>query len=83
MTNNACETYSRQYAQYVSKEVMKATAADIFDNLRRAMRDALAAAPDKSPEELAGLVMDTLSDVEVAFYNDFDLAAVFEEVTSR
>jgi ABC-type transport system involved in cytochrome bd biosynthesis fused ATPase/permease subunit len=83
MSNNACETYSRQYAQFVSKEVMKAAAADIFDNLRRDMRDALAAAPGKSPEELAEIVMETLSDVEVAFYNDFDLAAVFEEVTSR
>ena len=83
MSPNSCETYSRQYAQFVAKEVMKATAADIFDNLRRALKDALAAAPDKKPEELAEMVMDTLSDVEVAFYNGFDLAAVFEEVTSR
>ena len=73
------EKYSRQYAQFVAKEVVKASAAHIFDDLR----DTLATHFRDNPAcpEQAGKVMELLSDVECRYYNEFNLPKVFDEVT--
>lgn len=81
MTSNSCETYSRQYAQFVSKEVVKAAAAHIFDDLRQTLGEYLKdpAAPDECREQ-AEKVMELLSDVECRYYNEFSIQDAFNEV---
>ncbi|MFZ5427382.1 MAG: hypothetical protein ACOZEN_10420 [Thermodesulfobacteriota bacterium] len=83
MTDGKCELYSRQYAQFVSKEVVKEAAAHIFDDLRATLRahfEAAGAAVDKAQ---ADKVMEVLSDVECRYYNEFRLQDVFDEVIER
>lgn len=84
MTSNSCERYSRQYAQFISKEVVKEAAAHIFDDLRRTLGDYLkgADAPEDCREQ-AERVMELLSDVECRYYNEFKLQDVFDEVVER
>ena len=82
-TDASCELYSRQYAQFVSKEVVKESAAYIFDALRAALREHFAMNPQAVSPIEAQRVMETLSDVECRYYNEFRLQDVFEEVIER
>lgn len=83
MTQNSCEAYSRQYAQFVAKEVVKASTAHIFDSLRAALADHFKNNPTPGCEPQAAKVMEILSDVECAYYNEFNLQEAFEEVLER
>ena len=83
MTENSCETYSRQYAQFVAKEVVKTSTAYIFDSLRAALKAHFAEHPAPGCEEQASKVLEILSDVECAYYNEFKLQDAFDEVLER
>lgn len=83
MKNTACEAYSRQYAQFVAKEVVKASAAHIFDDLRATLAAHFRDAPEPGCAEQAKKVLELLSDVECRYYNEFNLQEVFEEVLER
>jgi len=81
MTDNACETYSRQYAQFVAKEVLKASAAFIFDDLRATLGAHFKEAATPEAKDQAQKAMDLVSDVECRYYNEFKWQDVFEDVT--
>ncbi len=83
MTDQACEKYSRQYAQFLCKEVVKASAAAIFDDLRATFSAHLRDNPGQPGPELGRAVMDLLSDVECRYYNTFNLQENFDEVLER
>lgn len=83
MNNTACEAYSRQYAQFVAKEVVKASAAHIFDDLRATLSAYFKDSGDPGCGEQAKKVMELLSDVECRYYNEFNLQGTFEEVLER
>ena len=83
MTENSCESYSRQYAQFVAKEVVKTSTAHIFDSLRAALKAHFEEHPAPGCEEQASKVMEILSDVECAYYNEFSLQEAFDEVLER
>jgi len=78
MDSQSCELYSRQYAQYVAKEAVKASAGKIFDDLRAAFKAGMEAAPQDA--QALRRALDLLSDVECRYYNEFDIQAVFEEI---
>jgi len=83
MPDKQCELYSRQYAQFVAKEVVKESTARIFDDLRQAFSGYFRENAVPGCEEQAARIMELLSDVEVRHYNDFKLQDVFEEVLER
>ncbi len=83
MTENSCESYSRQYAQFVAKEVVKTSTAHIFDSLRAALGAHFKENPAPGCEAQAAKVMEILSDVECAYYNEFKLQEAFDEVLER
>ena len=83
MIDNQCERYSRQYAQFVAKEVVKASAAHIFDDLRATLAAHFRDNPAPGCPDGAQKVMDLLSDVECRYYNEFRLQDAFEEVLER
>lgn len=83
MTDQTCERYSRQYAQYIAKEVVKEAAAHIFDDLRATLSAHFKENPEPGCEEQATRVMELLSDVECRYYNEFKVPEVFEEVVER
>ncbi|WP_243358908.1 hypothetical protein [Fundidesulfovibrio terrae] len=83
MQDKQCELYSRQYAQFVSKEVVKEAAARIFDDLRGTLSQYLKDNAVPGCEAQAERIMELLSDVEVRHYNEFKLQDVFEEVIER
>jgi len=77
------QTYSRQYAQFVTKEVVKAAAATIFDDLRHTLSTHFKDNPGQEGGDQAQKVMELLSDVECRYYNEFNLQEVFDEVSER
>ena len=77
------ENYSRQYAQFVAKEVVKASTSHIFDDLRATLEVFFKENPDSDGAETAKWVMELLSDVECRYYNEFKLQDVFDEVLTR
>jgi hypothetical protein len=81
MPDTHCETYSRQYAQFVAKEVVKAAAASIFDDLRRTLSAHFKENPGQERGDQAQKVMELLSDVECRYYNEFKWQNVFDEVS--
>lgn len=83
MTDDKCELYSRQYAQFVSKEVVKEAAAHIFDDLRATLRSHFESSGTAVEKAEADRVMELLSDVECRYYNEFKLQDVFDEVIER
>lgn len=83
MIDSQCERYSRQYAHFVAKEVVKASAAHIFDDLRQTLKSHFEGNPDPAFAEQARKVMELLSDVECRYYNEFNLGETFEEVLER
>lgn len=83
MPEKRCETYSRQYAQFVAKEVVKAAAATIFDDLRHTLSTHFKENPGQTSGDQAQKVMELLSDVECRYYNEFKLQEVFDEVLER
>ena len=83
MSETKCETYSRQYAQFVAKEVVKAAAATIFDDLRHTLSTHFKGNPGQGSGDQAQKVMELLSDVECRYYNEFNMQDVFEEVLER
>jgi hypothetical protein len=83
MPDSHCETYSRQYAQFVAKEVVKAAAASIFDDLRHTLSTHFKENPGQPSDDQAKKVMELLSDVECRYYNEFNLQGVFDEVSER
>jgi hypothetical protein len=83
MIDNKCEKYSRQYAQFVTKEVVKASAANIFDDLRATLSAHFRDNPAPECADQAKKVMELLSDVECRYYNEFNLRDIFEEVLER
>lgn len=83
MKDQQSEKYSRQYAQFVAKEVVKASTAKIFDDLRHTLAAHFKAHPDPGCRERDGKVMELLSDVECRYYNEFNLQEAFEEVLER
>lgn len=74
---------SKLYAEFVTKEVVKAAAAHIFDDLRVTLKGHLQSHPLPGCEAQAQAVMDLLSEVECRYYNEFKLAEVMEEVLNR
>ena len=80
MPDKQRETYSRQYAQFVAKEVVKASAAQIFDDLRHTLSAHFTQNPGQKSGDQAQKVMELLSDVECRYYNEFQLQDVFDEV---
>jgi len=83
MSDTNRESYSRLYAQFVAKEVVKTSTAYIFDSLRAALKVHFAEHPAPGCEEQASKVMEILSDVECAYYNEFKLQEAFDEVLER
>lgn len=83
MSDISCEAYSRQYAQFVAKEVVKTSTAFIFDSLRAALTEHFKSNPAAGCEGQASKVLEILSDVECAYYNEFKLQEAFEEVLER
>jgi len=83
MSTTHCPPLSDSYARFVTKEVLKAAAAHIFDDLRATLKARLYDAPTPGCEEQARAVMDLLSDVECRYYNEFNMTEVMDEVMSR
>jgi len=77
------EKYSKQYAQFVAKEVVKASAAHIFDDLRATLTEFFKNNPGTDDTETAKRVLELLSDVECRYYNEFRPQDVFDEVLTR
>ena len=77
------DKYTKQYAQFVTKEVVKASAAHIFDDLRATLAEFFRENPGADNRETAKRVMELLSDVECRYYNTFSLQEVFDEVLTR
>ena len=83
MNTNHCAPLSKLYAEFVTKEVVKAAAAHIFDDLRATLKGHLQANPVPGCQAQAQAVLDLLSEVECRYYNEFKLPDVMEEVMSR
>lgn len=83
MTGTENERYSRQYAQYIAKEVTKEAAASIFGTLRAALKEHASAPQNRISPEASARILEVLSDVECRYYNEFKPNEVFEEVVSR
>jgi len=77
------EKYSKQYAQFVTKEVVKASAAHIFDDLRATLTKFFQDNPGADSAQTAKQVLELLSDVECRYYNEFRLQDAFDEVLTR
>jgi len=77
------EKYTEQYARFITKEVVKASAAHIFDDLRATLAEFFKDNPDADSTETAKRVMELLSDVECRYYNEFRQQDVFDEVLTR
>ena len=75
--------YTRQYAQFVTKEVVKASSAHIFDDLRATLAQFFKDNPGADSGDTAKRVMELLSDVECRYYNEFKPQDVFDEVLTR
>lgn len=71
------------YARFVTKEVLKAQAAHIFDDLRRTLGRHLESADTPEGRQEAKRALELLSDVECRFYTEFDWQTVFDEVLTR
>ena len=83
MSTDHCAPLSKIYAEFVTKEVVKAAAAHIFDDLRATLKGHLQGHAAPGCEAQAQAVLDLLSEVECRYYNEFKLAEVMEEVMSR
>jgi hypothetical protein len=82
MDNQQGQGLSQNYAFYVAKEVVKAAVAYLTDDMRRTLGEHLKNCPPGC-QEWAQQTVDLLSEVEVRYYNEFDLPEVFAEVLSR